>query len=273
MVKEEIFRTLRLTCSIGIAPTRNFAKIASNMQKPDGLTVIPKQRISETIHKLPVEAICGVGRKTVELLHKLGIETVGDLARYDRRILKQCFGIYGESLSRTAQGESGAEVVSIESAEDEKSMGHEHTLSEDTTDMLRIRTLLLWLSQKTTRRLRERKMMGKIAVLKLRYSDFKTRTRRHTFSDFFWEEETLFQAANELFQQTYKRGRPVRLLGVTVSGLVRRYGKPNGQGVQISLFETEKHDRREKLYITIDALKDMHGERIIRRAATIGMKY
>ena len=269
-LKGEIYSRLRLTCSVGIAPTRVFAKMSSEMQKPDGLTIILRKDIAHRIYSLPIEKIAGVGEKSAVLIRRMGIETIGDLAGYSRKVLRQCLGVYGESLSRRARGESGTEITPLQESEDEKSIGHEHTLSEDTKDMKLINRILLWLSGKTGRRLRKKRMMGRIVVVKLRYSNFLTMTHRRTLHDFIIDEDRLFSEVKKLFNEAYQKGRELRLLGISVSGLVRQGNSDYGQGIQADLFSSG--DEKDKLNATIDFLKDHHGEGIIKRAATVKMR-
>jgi len=208
-IKNEINRTLGLTCTVGIAPTRAFAKLASGLNKPDGLTIINRKDIKSTIYPLPVEKLWGIGEKTKASLNRIGVKTIGDLGEYPANALKKYFGVCGEAMKKAAQGMSSAEVTAADKHEDEKSIGNEHTFHADVGDMDTVFEMLLYLSQKVGRRARRAEFAGRTVTLKLRYSDFETHTHRETFPNLFWDDMEIYKAGKMLFNQIYKHGRKV----------------------------------------------------------------
>ncbi len=264
-LKEKIYRNTKLTCSVGIAPTRVLAKLASGLDKPDGLTVIKKDEIQEKVYSLKVEKLWGVGEKTMMSLNRIGVFSIGDLAECPEGSLKKYFGVYGPALKKTARGESSAKVTPPDRGEDEKSIGNEHTFYCDIGDLNRVYGMLLYLSQKVGRRARRKGFAGRTVTLKLRYADFETHTHRETFPQVVWDDRDIFDAAKMLFLQIYKKHKKVRLVGVSISGLVRIESNHCDPLHQIDFFNETK---RERTYLPVlDGLRDKFGEHIISRAA------
>ncbi len=265
-LKEAVKQQLRLTCSVGVAPTKVFAKMASNMQKPDGLTIIRPDEIASKIHPLPVENLLGIGKSTTRALHHLGIRTIGDLARTPEAKLRKVFGKNGPMMVQVARGELDSPVLSLEELPMEKSVGHEHTFWSDTADAEEIRAQLLLLVQKVGRRLRKKSLQGRTVTLKIRYDNFDTLTHRTSLNFYTANEMTLFACAQQLFLNKCERGRKIRLLGVSVSNLVKE-----GANVLHLPFAEEKIWLKadERLFPVIDQIKDEYGEHSIWRASTL----
>ncbi len=261
-IKKEVNDTLGLTCTVGIAHNRIFAKLASGFQKPDGFTIFTKKDIKPRIYPLPVRKLYGIGEKTEEKLHKLKIFTIGDLAERSPLELKKYFGINGEYLVKKARGHSAAEVIAAESRPDEKSVGHENTFMQDVLDPDTIDRMYLKLSQKVGRRLRKKGFMGKIVTIKLRYSDFETHTHRETYPDLIKDDIDIYSAARQLYSDIYESGRPVRLIGVSVSGLARDRNEEGEMFQQSDLF---KNVRKNEVNTVLDNLRNKFGENIISR--------
>ncbi|MCP4726664.1 MAG: DNA polymerase IV [bacterium] len=261
-IKKEVVNRLGLTCTVGIAHNRIFAKLASGFQKPDGLTIFTKNDIKPRIYPLPVRRLYGIGEKTEEKLNKLKIFTIGDLAERSPKELKKYLGIHGEHLVNKARGKSAAEVISAESRPDEKSVGHENTFIKDVLDPDTIDRMYLKLSQKVGRRLRKKGFMGKIVTIKLRYSDFETHTHRETYPDLIKNDIEIYRAAQYLFNEVYQKGRPIRLIGVSVSGLVRDKNEEGDLFQQSDLF---KNVRKNEVNSVLDDLRNKYGEKVISR--------
>jgi nucleotidyltransferase/DNA polymerase involved in DNA repair len=265
-IKKVVWDKLRLTCSIGIAPTKVFAKMASGMQKPDGLTVIRQEEVETRIYSLPVEDLWGIGEKTAAVLRKLGIKTIGQLARESEARLKKVFGKNGELMVRVARGQVDSPVLALEELPPEKSVGHEHTFWDDTNDLEEIRAELLLLSQKVGRRLRKNGFRGRTVTVKLRYDNFQTTTHRTTLTFYTNNDMTLFKTAFHLFLKRYESGRKIRLIGISVSNLV------NGTAPAALLpFEEELlwQVSDEKLFPVLDRIKDRFGEHAIWRTTNL----
>ena len=256
-IKEET----QLTASVGVAGSRMVAKIASDLDKPDGLTVIPDSERAARLDPLPVGKIWGVGPVTNRRLEKLGILTLGQLRQWPVESLRAEFGRTGEELHALANGHDESEV---DPEGEDKSISHETTFAVDIADMNELETTLRWLSDKVSTRLRNHGMTGRTVFLKLRYSDFTTVTRRKTLPGFTSLSETIHSTARELMRERTQAGkRPVRLLGVGVSGFG---GESETQG---DLFASQKPDnaKMERLERAADAIRAKLGKNALQRAS------
>ena len=258
-LKEEIKRQLGLSCSVGIAPNKLLAKLASSLNKPDGLTLIPRDKIKETLNPLKVTELSGIGDKTARILFSLGIHTLGELASYPVEVLKRKFGKNGEWLHLVANGIDHSPVISQSIIE--KSMGHERTLPEDISDPEEINSVLLALCDMVARRLRQKRFVGRTITLRLRYSDFVSLTRSETIARPTDSEHVIFRVAQTLALGAGSGVRRVRLLGVSVSHLTK-----DGQSQQMSLPLVDYIDKRKKVYSVMDRIRDRFGEESIRWA-------
>ena len=214
-IKDDIFRTTGLTASAGVAPNKFLAKIASDFRKPDGLTVIPPDRIESFLHPLPVGKIHGVGRKTEERMKELGIFTVGDLLTFSEERLIETFGSSGSWFYRIARGQDDREV---QVDRDRKSLGAEETFDRDLDDLDEIRSALDEVVTEVWRRLAKRDITGSTVVLKLTYHNFRKLTRSLS-GEKIVDEADLRARAHELLRRTEAGDIPIRLIGVTVSRL------------------------------------------------------
>jgi DNA polymerase-4 len=265
-LKSEIKNELGLTCSIGIAPNKLLAKLGSSLNKPDGLTIISKDKVKKTLYPLEVGKLWGIGEKTERVLSKFGIRTVGDLASFPVEVLKNQFGKVGEWLHLMANGIDDSSVSVISPLE--KSMGHEHTLPKDTNDPDEISSVLFSLSSMVARRLRQRRFQGRTVTLKLRYSDFVTFTRSETIAEPTDSEHRIYQVAKKLTLNHLGSGlnmgiRKVRLLGVSVSNLLTQ------AGLQSSFQFAGYYDKKPEVYSVMDRIKDKFGENSIGWATSL----
>src|SRR3954468_15299272 len=180
-IRARVVEQLGLTCSVGVAPTKFVAKLASARCKPDGLLVVPAERVLEFLHPLPVTALWGVGERTEEQLHRLGLRTVGDLAHVPVSTLTRALGqAVGSHLAALAWGRDERKVVP---SEPDKSIGAEETFPRDVDDPAVVRRELLRLSERTAARLREQGYVGRTISVKIRFADFTTITRSRTLKD------------------------------------------------------------------------------------------
>lgn len=261
-IKERILSELHLTCSVGIGPTRVIAKMATNMNKPDGLTIIRKEDIPTKIYPLPVEKVPGIGERMQKTLNEMGIHTLGQLAKASEEFLFKRLGVYGPRLQQIARGELDWAVVTDGERPDDKSVGNSRTFGRDTSDPEQLKNYLLSLIGMVGRRLREAEMMGRTVTLTIRYGDFHTVTHQKSISKATSDENDIFNVAWKLFEERYITGMPVRLLGVSVSGLERC------DSGQLDLF-----DRESKLYAALDELREKFGETIVRRSSVMNVKH
>jgi DNA polymerase-4 len=200
-----------------VASTKFVAKLASARCKPDGLLVVPAADVLDFLHPLPVTVLGGVGARTAEPLHRLGVRTVGDLADIPVDTLRRAVGAANaEHLHALAWGRDPREV---EAREVEKSISADHTVAFDLTDEASVRRELLRLSDEVTQRLRERAMVARTVGIKIRFADFRTVTRVRTMGD--WVESTgdVYDAAVELYRGLSLDRPRIRLVGVKVEGL------------------------------------------------------
>lgn len=261
-IKESIFNNTGLTCSIGVAPIKFLAKIASDMNKPDGLTIIQPEQVKAFIRSLPIRKVPGVGRQTMKVLANLGIDTLGQVGDLSEEILVRKVGKFGHRLFLLSQGDDDSAVVPQQAA---KSVSTETTLSEDTTDRRQLASYLLQQAQSVAHQLRQKKMRARTVTLILKTSDFQRHTRSLTLNSAFQNSDTIYQTVLKLLRQ-YALHRPVRLVGVGASGL-----QSENRPEQMALFSDEKHtheNKWEKVDQAVDALSDRFGARTVVRGSS-----
>lgn len=263
-VKYAIRHQTGLTCSVGVAPVKFLAKIASDMDKPDGLTIIAPEQVPAFIDALPIRKVPGVGRRTLEILSNLGIGRLGQVRHVSAGILAKKVGKFGHRLRELAAGRDDTAVVPQHAA---KSVSTETTLAEDTCDRDCLVAHLLTQSQSVARQLRQKKMRARTVALILKTSDFKRHTRSLTLDQPFHSSEIIYQTAVDLLDD-YALRVPVRLVGVGASGL-----QPESRPVQLGLFADTKQvqDRKwEKVDQALDAVSDRFGTRMVVRGTGAG---
>jgi DNA polymerase-4 len=260
-IKKQIRIRFNLTGSIGIAPNKFVAKMASGLDKPDGLTLIREHEFLKVFGEKPVSALWGVGDKTAEKLNRLGIMRIRDLAFYQESKLKALFGVYGRDLKAVANGIDDSPVIPYYEGVEPKSIGHEYTLPDDVDDRDRLLATLLWLSEKVARRMRREGYAGDTITVKIRDKGFNTITRQRKIEHQVDRDDIIYRVARRLFLENH-RGQALRLLGVSVSGLVKK-----DEACAEPIF---KRDKKYNQFIsTMDSIRDKFGERSIRRGAGI----
>lgn len=217
-IKEEIKRREGLTCSIGVGPNKFVAKVASGLEKPDGLTIVEPDRVREFLAPLPVRKIPGVGRKTEMALRRMGIRTIGQLERCDAQVLVARFGKWGYRLSLLARGIDESEV---EEARERKSVSREHTFEEDTDDPAVIDRTIRRMARELHRFLTSEGYLYRTVSVKVRFEDFETHTRSETLPSLTSDLAPIEEVPRGLLRGLLKGGRRVRLVGVRLSSLVR----------------------------------------------------
>ena len=255
---EAIGRETGLNCSIGIATSRLVAKVSSDQAKPNGVLWIYPGLEARFLAHLEIRRIPGVGKVTEKRLRELGVRRVGDLALFDDAVLEQRFGKWGLALAGKARGEdAGAWFdAAIGAGGDPKSISHEHTFSVDTADGDLLGSTLLKLSEMVARRLREHGLYARTVQLKLRNTAFETVLRSRTMAHATQLDRAIAAQARELFQENWKVGTTVRLLGVQVSGLSADAG-------QMDLLEDPSAGRWREAMSAADKLRDRFGEKAV----------
>jgi DNA polymerase-4 len=261
MIQAEVQNRLGLTASIGIGPNKLIAKMASGVEKPSGLTMLDRSRFRSRFWPRPVDDLWGVGEKTAAALGALGIRSIGELAGWPRPPLVRTFGVVGGLLQEMARGHDDTPLIPYDRGLPVKSMGHEHTLARDEADPARLEALLLRLTEQVARRLRQGGKRGRTVTLKLRFTDFRTITRRRTLPLPTDEERVIHPVACDLLAR--HRGREaLRLLGVAVSGLT---GGPATE----ELFAADR--RHREVLGAVDALRDRFGDEVLIRASVLAL--
>ncbi|MEW6188963.1 MAG: DNA polymerase IV, partial [Actinomycetota bacterium] len=198
-IKRRITEELGLTASVGVAPNKLLAKIASGLNKPDGLTSIGGKRVQRVLSPLPVFTLWGVGRKTEIRLKDMGISTIGDLAKVPLKTLQETFGkVYGRMLYNHARGMDETPVIAFH---EPKSMGRETTFQVDTTDLNLIRDTLSRFVKFLVKDLRHADYRGRTITVKIRYSDFSTHTRSHTLPEPVDSQEIIYNEVRALLSK------------------------------------------------------------------------
>jgi DNA polymerase-4 len=246
-----------LTASVGVAPNKFLAKLGSEAGKPDGLTVVHPEESEGFVQALPVERIWGVGDKTADKLHRLGLHRVVDIARAEPSLLKRHFGILGLRLHELAWGRDDRPVVADSEA---KSLSHEVTFAKNQKSQEVLQGVLMGLCEQVAKRLRKAHQVGRTVNLKLRYGDFTTVTRQEASGHPTDDPGEIYETANRML--VTERGvdpRPVRLIGVGVTGLLQR------TQLNLDLFGGKTGD----LQGAIDRLEDRFGPRTVTRGRSL----
>jgi DNA polymerase-4 len=258
-IKARIRADVGLTASAGVAPNKFLAKIASDLEKPDGLVEVAHGAEAAFLRDLPIARLWGVGPTAEAGLAALGIRTIGQLASLPRARLEARLGGFGAHLHDLAHGRDDRPVVPWE---EPKSVGAEETFGRDTRDLGRLRATLLGQADRVASELRALGLAGRTVTLKLRFADFQTVTRRETTPGPTADGSEIFRRAWEAFERL-PRPQPVRLIGLSVSGL-QRQGDPR----QLVLFGATL--RAEAVGRLADELRARFGPDVVRRASLAG---
>lgn len=255
IIQQRIWEELNLPCSLGISSNKLLSKMASNMKKPRGLTVLNPENIPEKIWPLPIGELIGIGRNMANHLEKMNIKTIGDLARMPVEILEDKFGIRGRCLHDRARGIDNS-PVNPTSHESAKSIGHSTTLPKDLDDIRHIQQVLLGLAELVGKRIRQEGYVGKTVTVIIRKSDFTTVTRSRTINPTNLTEDIYINAL-KIFEKYWDRTSKIRLLGISLSNLQKNIR-------QLSFLE--RNNKLEKLNYVIDDIQNRFGYNAIFRA-------
>ena len=261
-LKARIRSELGLVASIGLAPNKFLAKVGSDLGKPDGFVVVAPGQERAFLDPLPISRLWGVGPKTEARLRRLGFQTIGQLAGTRAEVLEEALGQAGRELWDLANGRDDRPV---EPEQEAKSIGAEHTFSEDTEDSAVIRRTLLELSDKVGSRLRQEGVLAGGATLKFRDHRFHTVTRAAILEPPTDVGDDLFREAWRLLQRVEWKGSRVRLVGVTATRLAPASGPAVGQ---LSLFSSARNAKQD-LARTMDKIRDRYGQAAITRASLL----
>jgi len=262
-IKKKIQIETCLTCSVGIAPVRFLAKIASDLDKPDGLTMIHPEQVDDFIDSLAIQKVPGVGKKSTEQLKSLGVRFLGDIKQYPKEMLIKRLGKFGHRLIDLAKG---VDTTPVSPESEHKSVSSELTLEKDTLDTGYLKQVLLHQSGRVSRELRKMGVKARVVTLKLKHDDFKQVTRRVTIQTPTQFTDTIYKEAVRLLDQ-YSLSRKVRLVGVGASGFVSA-----AEPVQMGIFDNTLSGNKnwEKVDLTLDHIGKKFGKGVVHRASLSG---
>ena len=258
-IKNKIKQHVHLTCSVGIAPLKFLAKIASDMEKPDGMAVISPEKVPEFIYSLPIKKVSGVGPRMFHLLNILGITTLGDVQNFPEKFLTDKLGKFGRRLKELSMGIDNSTIVPCSPP---KSFSAEETLGFDTADHDLLKKYLLHQADDLGRQLRKAGVKAKTVSIKVKHSDFQQITRSITLKSPTCSSNTLFHEACRLLK-TCTLLKKVRLIGLGASGFVHI-----NHPVQMKLFDmpNQGDSNWEKVDKTLDRIQKRFGREILGRA-------
>lgn len=254
-LRRRIIDETKLPISFGLSSNKMMAKIATNEAKPNGYLQIPFGKEKEFLAPLPVEKIPGVGDHTYEVLKSMGIKTIGDISSRTEAELEERIGKWGADLWLKSFGKHDSEVTPYHES---KSISSENTFNENSTDLEFLMKELVRLTEKISFELRQDKKFAGCVAVKIRYSDFET-TSKQSIIPYTFSDDEIIPAAKSLFKKLYKKGRPVRLLGVRLSHLT-------SEAMQADLFQDR--EKKADLYKAIDDVKNRFGKLKIKRASS-----
>lgn len=259
-IRAQIRQETQLTASVGVAPNKFLAKLASDLNKPDGLTVITPQTIDTILPPLPISRIWGIGPKSAARLQGLGMKTIGDLRRMDAAWFEQHLGSWGQRVRELIHG---VDTRPVETDDQAKSIGQEQTFGLDITVPEHLRDVLLGQAEEVGMRLRRHHLFAGCVTVKIRFGKFETITRSRTLITPTDATPDLHQAACGLFDAWAKDGfQPVRLIGIQTSHFTKE--------AQLDLFSTPQNERVRKVDRALDAIKSRFGNDAIGRGKRAG---
>lgn len=258
-IKQEILDELHLVVSVGVAPNKFLAKIASDLDKPDGFVVLETANVQAFLDPLPVSRLWGVGKVTEQHLHDINIRTIAELRKLSEPALKQRFGKLGEHLWQLAHGRDDRRVIAEREA---KSLSHETTFAHDINDPNILQAVLLNLTEQVSSRLRHLDLRGRTVVLKLRFADFHTITRSHRLRNPTHTTQDLWKTVSQLFNKAFTDEQPaIRLIGMGVSDF-------DVEDSQLTLFD-DAHTDGTTIDKLADDINDRFGDTLLSRARGI----
>ncbi|MFA7677015.1 MAG: DNA polymerase IV [Candidatus Omnitrophota bacterium] len=259
LLKEKIKKETGLTASVGCAPNKMAAKIASDIDKPDGLTIVYKGDLVDFLRPLGIERISGLGKKSRLILNNLGIVTIGQLRQVQPEELEKLFGKRGRFFWEMA---NGTDYRKVEVRDAVKSLSKEITFQGDTEDKEALKQALVFLCETVSLRLRQKSLKAGVITLKVRLEDFSNHTKLQTLIKASSFVDVIYESAQEILKKINLKGKKVRLIGINVSALV-------SEDFQDSFLKEPRDDKLEKIHQALDKIKIEFGSRAIGRAASI----
>ena len=259
-IKRLIKTELNLTASVGLAYNKFLAKLASDMDKPDGFYQIGPEELESKVWPLPVCRMMGVGGKTAQLLEGMGVRTIGQLAKMNMGLLEHILGKQGIMMYEVA---NGVDNRMVEPVRESKSVGRETTFPKDISERYVLETILFTLADDVCHTLRATNLKGRTVSIKIRYPDFQSITRAQTLDGYTSSFEPVFEAVKQLMEHNYKDGTPVRLIGVTVSGLKKDDEIIEQQDL---FFDGGAQKKQAALNSVMDKINEKYGGDTVHRA-------
>ena len=258
LIKQAIKSQVGIIASVGVASNKFLAKLASDLDKPDGLTIIPDDKIQQILDPLPIRKLWGVGPATAKRLLSRGIDTIGKLRRFPRELLLPLLGNQTDRFLSLARGEDYREIQTNAKA---KSIGQENTFPTNIETLEELRKILHTQSDKVARRTRQSKLLANTITIKLRDGNFNTYSRSITLHEATNSTQKIYQTARRLLDDWAAiQFAPLRLIGVTASNLKK------SAGMQLGLFEQTTRDKQQKLDQALDAITKKFGDEAISHA-------
>lgn len=264
-MQQDLFNKTKLKCSIGIASNKFLAKMASDMKKPMGITILRKRDIPSMLYPLPIGDMFGIGKKTAPKLKKLGINTIGDLAKSSDPEVEEALGKFYNVAMSWIHGE-GDDVVVVEPP-DPKSLGHAMTLYEDTSDYEELKTFLSNLTHQVVIECQKAHKKGNTVQLTMKDFEFKVITRSLTMDGFYNDFDTIYRAVCRLFDKNFN-GTLTRLVGVTLQNLIDE----RDLQIQMTFFDYGKHEEENRTKLLINEFNRQTHSNVFMRASDIKNK-
>lgn len=261
-IGKRVKQELGFTVNIGVSSNKLLAKMASDFEKPDKVHTLFKEEIEKKMWNLPVSELFMVGRKSLPKLQKMGVKTIGDLAKKDEKYIIKVFGKYGKVIWEYANGIDEKEVNSA--IEKPKGIGNSITLPYDYTDINKLEEVLIALADQVTYRLRAYNMYATVVNVQIKTNEFKVFSHQKKLDIATDSTKIILEQAKKLLNTLYK-GVPIRLIGLRVDGLIQK------DEIQISLFDVKENEKQEKLDKVLDNLKQKYGYDKITRAGKMNL--
>ena len=256
-ISKRVREELGFTVNVGVAPNKLLAKMASDFEKPNKVHTLYKEEIGTKMWQLPIAELFMVGRRSLPKLQKMGIKTIGDLAKSEEKLLIKNFGKYGKMIWEYSNGIDNEEVNYIK--EKPKNIGNSITLPYDYNDIEKIEEVLLALVEQVSYRLRNQEMFANVVNVQIKTNEFKVFSHQRKLDFATDSTKIIGKEAKKLLTEIYNN-TPIRLIGVSVSGLVEKEER------QISLFENVENEKQKKIDSVLDNIKEKYGYEAITRA-------